>query len=61
MKLFYASPLDFHEHYTYGTCIGQPGCQIPTHGLDWKPLRPPVALDLLPVRSPRPTPPASPP
>ena len=46
----YASPFDFHEHYTYGTRIGQPDCPIPTHGLDWQPLRPPVALDLLPVQ-----------
>jgi hypothetical protein len=42
--------MDFHEHYTYGTRIGQPDCPIPTHGLTWKPLRPPVALDLLPPR-----------
>ena len=34
----------------YGTRIGQPDCPIPTHGLDWLPTRPPVALDLLPVR-----------
>jgi hypothetical protein len=46
----FASPMDFHEHYSYGTRIGQPDCPIPTHGLDWRPLRPPVALDLLPVR-----------
>lgn len=49
-SLDYASPMDFHEHYTYGTRIGQPDCPIPTHGLTWKPLRPPVALDLLPMR-----------
>ena len=46
----YASPVDFHEHYTYGARIGQPDCPIPTHGIEWKPVRPPVALDLLPVR-----------
>jgi hypothetical protein len=46
----FASPMDFHEHYTYGSRIGQPDCPIPTHGLDWQPLRPPVALDLLPVQ-----------
>jgi hypothetical protein len=45
----YASPLDFHEHFTYGTRIGQPDCPIPTHGIDWKPTRPPVSLDLLPM------------
>jgi hypothetical protein len=47
--LGYASPLDFHEHFTYGTRIGRPGCPIPTHGIDWKPTRPPVSLDLLPM------------
>ncbi len=46
----FASPVDFHEHYTYGTRIGRPDCPIPTHGIVWKPLRPPVALDLLPVQ-----------
>jgi hypothetical protein len=46
----FASPIDFHEHYTYGTRIGQPGCPIPAHGIDWRPLRPPVALSLLPVQ-----------
>lgn len=46
----FASPVDFHEHYSYGTRIGQPDCPIPTHGIEWKPLRPPVALDLLPVQ-----------
>ena len=48
----YASPMDFHEHFTYGARIGQPDCPIPTHGLHWQPLRPPVALDLLPVQDP---------
>jgi hypothetical protein len=46
----YASPMDFHEHYSYGSRIGQADCPIPTHGLRWQPLRPPVALDLVPVR-----------
>jgi hypothetical protein len=49
-SLAFASPMDFHEHYTYGTRIGQPDCPIPTHGLNWKPARPPVALALLPVQ-----------
>jgi hypothetical protein len=49
-SLEFASPLDFHEHYSYGTRIGRPDCPIPTHGIDWKPARPPVALDLLPLR-----------
>ena len=46
----FASPVDFHEHYSYGTRIGKPDCPIPTHGIEWKPLRPPVALELLPVQ-----------
>jgi hypothetical protein len=45
----YASPLDFHERFTYGTRIGQPDCPVPTHGLSWLPARPPVALELLPA------------
>jgi hypothetical protein len=49
-SLAFASPVDFHEHYSYGTRIGKPDCPIPTHGLHWKPARPPVALNLLPVR-----------
>ncbi len=49
-SLAYASPVDFHEHYSYGARIGQRDCPIPTHGLVWRPVRPPVALDLLPPR-----------
>lgn len=49
-SLAFASPVGFHEHFSYGTRIGQPDCPIPTHGIDWRPLRPPVALDLVPVR-----------
>jgi hypothetical protein len=45
----YASPLDFHERFTYGTRIGMPDCPIPTHGLSWLPARPPVALELVPA------------
>ena len=44
----YASPYDFHYHFTYGTRIGMDDCPIPTHGLNWLPTRPPVALELLP-------------
>lgn len=46
----YASPLDFHERFTYGTRIGRADCPIPTFGLSWLPARPPVSLELLPVR-----------
>lgn len=47
---WYASPLDFDVRFTYGTRIGKSDCPIPTHGLDWLPTRPPIALELLPVR-----------
>lgn len=43
----YASPMDFDEHYSFGTRIGRPDCPIPTHGLTWKPLRPPVDLEVV--------------
>jgi hypothetical protein len=46
-RVGYASPLGFHEHFTYGTRIGRADCPIPTHELAWKPTRPPVSLDLL--------------
>lgn len=49
-SLAFASPMDFHEHYSYGSRIGQADCPIPTHGIRWRPLRPPVALPLLPER-----------
>jgi hypothetical protein len=32
--------------FSYGANIGQDGCTIPTAGLEWHPLRPPVVLDL---------------
>jgi hypothetical protein len=31
-------------HYTLGTRIGRPGCPVPTGGIDWRPLLPPVVL-----------------
>lgn len=46
----YASPHDFHFHFTIGERIGHPDCPIPTHGLSWRPTRVPIVLDLLPVR-----------
>jgi hypothetical protein len=48
--LWYASPLDYHFRFSYGTRIGKPDCPIPTHDLDWLPTRPPIALELLPAR-----------
>jgi hypothetical protein len=46
----YASPHDFNFHFTIGERIGQPDCPIPTHGLQWRPTRQPVALDLIQPR-----------
>ena len=31
-------------HYSFGTRIGLAGCPIPTAGIGWRPLRPPVVL-----------------
>lgn len=35
-------------YYTVGENIGTPACSVPTSGIDWKPLRQPVVLDLWP-------------
>ncbi|HEV2772915.1 MAG TPA: hypothetical protein VGV57_08840 [Thermoleophilaceae bacterium] len=32
--------------FTYGANIGREGCAVPTGGFDWRPLRPPVVLDV---------------
>lgn len=38
--------VDGHDlHFTIGELIGTPGCPIPTGGVDWRPVRPPVVLD----------------
>jgi hypothetical protein len=44
----FASPYDHHLHYTVGLNIGNPGCPIPTWGLQWRPWLQPVVLDLFP-------------
>lgn len=42
--------LDGHDSYfTVGENIGKPGCPIPTGGLDWHAVRPPVVLEDWPV------------
>ena len=46
----FASPYDFHWHFTFGERIGKPDCPIPSHGLTWRPTRQPIALELLPMR-----------
>ena len=39
-----------HDRYfTVGLNVGQPSCQVPTDGIDWRPLPPPVVLDEWPV------------
>ena len=46
----YASPCDFQLHFTIGTRIGQSDCPIPTHGIQWRPTRWPLVLELAPYR-----------
>jgi hypothetical protein len=42
-----------HERYaSVGANLGKPGCEIPDCGLEWIPLRPPVALDRWPRVAP---------
>jgi hypothetical protein len=39
-----------HDHYfTVGENIGRPGCDVPTDGIAWRPIRQPVLLDEWPV------------
>lgn len=45
--LFTMAPLDeYHALFSYGANIGRPGCTIPTAGVDWLPLAPPVVPEL---------------
>jgi len=42
-----------HEHwYTVGSQVGRPGCELPTGGRRWRPVRQPVLLDEWPVLPP---------
>jgi hypothetical protein len=36
----------YDEYFTYGTNVGQPGCGIPTRGLDWRATVPPVVPEI---------------
>lgn len=36
-------------HFTIGELIGTPGCPVPTGGIDWRHVRPPVVLEDWPV------------
>jgi hypothetical protein len=45
--------LERHDvYFTVGLNVGRPGCTIPTCGIDWKPLPPPVVLDDWPLAAP---------
>lgn len=38
--------LDGHDHYfTVGLGLGTPGCAVPSNGIRWRPLPPPVIVD----------------
>jgi hypothetical protein len=37
---------EHHIFFSYGTNIGQPGCNIPTCGIDWHPTIPPVVPEI---------------
>lgn len=39
-------------HFTIGELIGTPGCSIPSSGVEWIPVRPPVVLDDWPFAEP---------
>jgi hypothetical protein len=48
--------LDGHDlYYTVGTEIGSPGCPIPAHGIQWRPIRQPVVLEHWPVQEGQPS------
>jgi hypothetical protein len=41
-----------HTHFfTYGANLGTPACAVPLSGVDWRPTRPPVDLDLWPAEA----------
>jgi hypothetical protein len=47
--------LDGHDAFaTVGANLGDPACPLPTNGLRWRPLRPPVLLDAWPASPPPP-------
>jgi len=37
--------LAHEEHFTFGLNVGQPGCKVPTAGMQWKPTVQPIALE----------------
>ncbi len=46
----YASPHEFQFHFTCGERIGKPDCPIPAGGLQWRPTRIPVVVDMFTPR-----------
>jgi hypothetical protein len=38
-------------HFTVGERIGEPGCEVPTGGIHWRPIRQPVDLSAWPVEA----------
>lgn len=40
---------EYDAYVTVGTAMGQPGCQVPTLGLNWITTLPPVVLDQWPI------------
>lgn len=49
-----AMNIDDHDlHFTVGENIGQPGCEVPTCGVRWRPIPPFVMLDRWPLRPAR--------
>lgn len=45
---------DYDVHFSYGVNLGQPGCTVPTAGLQWLPAVPPVVPDLWDAPPPTP-------
>jgi hypothetical protein len=44
--------IDAHDlHFTIGELIGTPGCPVPTDGIEWCPVKPPVVLSDWPAVS----------
>jgi hypothetical protein len=37
---------EYDVHFSYGSNLGEPGCTVPTGGVDWLPVAPPVVPDL---------------
>ena len=44
----------YHTCFSYGANVGQPGCSVPTAGIDWLPTVPPVVPELWKGSSPGP-------